>query len=335
MKSRVDPAAVLSGILAIILVALLAGGLATGAFGPGPGPAPSAGPSPTRAMHSPAPSPTRSATPATGAPTVSPGPSPGPTATAAPTPTATVAPTASPTRRPTPRPTPKPTPRPTASPTPAPTAAASRAVTHGSRSRPRVALTFDMGGRVGDAEAIVAWLVDHDVPATIFMTGAMAESTATDAGRDVLATVDASGGLLEIGNHTYSHPHLKTKTDAQVRDEIERAETALGRYCADDPHPYFRPPYGEYNARVLAAIGAAGYTRTVLWDDTTNDYDPVSAGGPTAAELAERIVGRARNGSIVLMHLGGYEDLEALPAIVDGLRARGLEPVSLRMLLGV
>ncbi len=191
-----------------------------------------------------------------------------------------------------------------------------------------------MGGRVGDAEAIVAWLVDHHVPATIFMTGALADSATTDAGRNVLAAVDASGGLLEIGNHTYSHPHLKTQTDAQIRDEIARAEAALGRHCADDPHPYFRPPYGEYNARVLATVGAAGYALTVLWEDTTNDYDPVSAGGPTASQLIERIVGRARNGSIVLMHLGGYEDLEALPAIVDGLRAKGLEPVSLRTLLG-
>ena len=44
-----------------------------------------------------------------------------------------------------------------------------------------MALTFDMGGRVGDALSIVGWLVDHRVPATIFMTGAMAENVNTDA----------------------------------------------------------------------------------------------------------------------------------------------------------
>ena len=49
-----------------------------------------------------------------------------------------------------------------------------------------IALTFDMGGRVGDALAIVDWLVDHDVHATIFMTGAMADNPNTDAGRQVL-----------------------------------------------------------------------------------------------------------------------------------------------------
>ena len=52
-----------------------------------------------------------------------------------------------------------------------------------------------MGGRVGDALAIVDWLVDHDVHATVFMTGAMAENQNTDAGRKVLA-VDAHPGLF-------------------------------------------------------------------------------------------------------------------------------------------
>ena len=50
------------------------------------------------------------------------------------------------------------------------------------------ALTLDMGGRVGDALAIVDWLVDHEVHATIFMTGAMADNPNTDAGRQVLAS---------------------------------------------------------------------------------------------------------------------------------------------------
>lgn len=277
----------------------------------------------------------------TATPTATPSPSPTPEPTATPTatprptlkPTATPKATARPTPTATPRPTPKPTPAPTAS--PAPTAAPSKAITHASRTHPWVAFTFDMGGRVGDAEAIVAWLVANGVPATIFMTGAMAENTATDAGRHVLAAVDASSGLLGIGNHTYSHPDLRTLTDAQIGDEIRRGAAALARYCADDPRPFFRPPYGYYNTRVLAAIGAADYRDTIMWDDTTDDWRAVKDGGPTADELTTRIVANAQNGSIILMHLGGYHDLAALPAILAGIRAKGLEPVSLGKLLGL
>ena len=268
-------------------------------------------------------------------PTMLPTVAPATTSAATPTPTPTASPkaTARPTPSPSPKPTAKPSPKPTASPTP--TAAPSKAIRHGSRTRPWVAFTFDMGGRVGDAEKIVTWLVAKRVPATIFMTGAMAESGATDAGRHVLAAVDGSGGLLGLGNHTYAHPDLRQLTDAQIGDEIRRAAAALARYCAHDPRPFFRPPYGYYDARVLAAIGAAGYRDTIMWDDTTDDWRAVKDGGPTADDLTDRIVKNATNGSIILMHLGGYEDLEALPAILDRIRAKGLEPVSLAQLLGL
>lgn len=313
--------------LALLLVTVTLAGAACGST-PSPAPTAVASATPTTLPTVAAATATPTAAPS---PTVTAAPTPTPGPTARPTPTAS--PTAAPTSTPAARPTPKPTPKPTAS--PAPTAAPSKALTHGSRTRPGVAFTFDMGGRVGDAEAIVAWLVANRVPATIFMTGAMAESTATDAGRHVLAVVDASDGLLGIGNHTYSHPDLRKLTDAQIHDEIGRAAAALAGYCADDPRPFFRPPYGYYTARVLAAIGAAGYRDTIMWDDTTDDWRAMKDGGPTADVLTDRIVTNAQNGSIILMHLGGYEDLEALPAILAGIRAKGLEPVSLATLLGL
>jgi peptidoglycan/xylan/chitin deacetylase (PgdA/CDA1 family) len=85
------------------------------------------------------------------------------------------------------------------------------------------------------------------------------------------------------------------------------------------------------NAAVLAAVGAAGYRRTVTWDVDTIDWRPIANDppGPTADQIVAKVLGNARNGSIVLMHLGGYETYEALPAIVAGLRDRGLALVTL------
>src|SRR6516225_4101153 len=129
------------------------------------------------------------APPGTAAPQASPaGSPPPPGSTPAPTrPGGAPTPQATPrtTPRPTVRPTPKPTARPTSTPSPS-----SRLLAHGSRSGREVALTYDMGGRVGDALAIVDWLVDHQVHASIFMTGAMADNVNTDAGRTVLAMVE-------------------------------------------------------------------------------------------------------------------------------------------------
>ncbi len=209
-------------------------------------------------------------------------------------------------------------------------------VRHGSRSSNDVALTFDMGGRVGDALAIVRWLVAHDVHATIFMTGAMADNRNTDAGREVLAIIDDHPDLLTLGNHSYSHPDFRTLTAAEMRSELRRTEAAIAPYCSQDPRPFFRPPYGGTSTSVLATVGAAGYRRTVLWDIDTIDWRPITNDppGPTEDAIVAKVLGKAQGGSIVLMHLGGYQTYEALPRIVAGLHEAGFDLVSLDGMLG-
>ena len=59
------------------------------------------------------------------------------------------------------------------------------------------------------------------------------------------------------------------------------------------------------------------------WDVDTIDWRPISDGGPTARSMTLKVVNNAKSGSIVLMHLGGYETLDALQGMIDGLRARG------------
>lgn len=193
-----------------------------------------------------------------------------------------------------------------------------------------------MGGRIGDALTIVKWLVDHDVHATIFMTGAMADNTNTDAGRQVLAIVDAHPGQLTLGNHSYTHRDFRNLSAPEIRDELRRTEAAIAPHCAQDPRPFFRPPNGGYDADVLAAVGAAGYRHTVTWDIDTIDWRPIKNDppGPTADQIVAKVVGNAQGGSIVLMHLGGYETFEALPRIVQGLEAAGYDLVSLNQMLG-
>jgi peptidoglycan/xylan/chitin deacetylase (PgdA/CDA1 family) len=258
---------------------------------------------------------------------------PTPKPTAAGTPTATPRPT--PVRTATPKPTPRPTAtlRPADSPTPSP---ASRLIRHGSRDVPRIALTFDMGGRVGDALKIMDWLVDRDIHATTFMTGAMADNKNTDAGRNVLASIDAHPALFTLGNHSYTHTDFRTLSRSQILSEMRRTEAAIAPYCSQDLRPYFRPPNGGYDSEVLAAVGAAGYSRTVTWDIDTIDWRPVANDppGPTADQIVAKVLGNAQNGSIVLMHLGGYHTYEALPRIVAGLLAAGYDLVTLGEMLG-
>jgi peptidoglycan/xylan/chitin deacetylase (PgdA/CDA1 family) len=204
-----------------------------------------------------------------------------------------------------------------------------------------VALTFDMGGRLDPALQIMDYLLANKVCATIFPTGAMSQTT---IGQQVLAIIRAHPDLFELGNHTMHHCDLVhgglgspttapcaggAPTAAFIRKELTDAAAILKAGTGQDPAPYWRPPYGSYDQAVLNAAASVGYTKTLLWDIDTIDWKPISDGGPTAQQIASKVVGGAVNGSVVLMHLGGYETLDAVKLMVPGLRHRGFTLTSI------
>ncbi|HEU5325294.1 MAG TPA: polysaccharide deacetylase family protein [Candidatus Limnocylindria bacterium] len=252
----------------------------------------------------------------------------------------------------TPRATPSPTPRATLPPTATGCTAGNRADTGAAetfRTIPdagaEVALTFDMGGRMDPAVDILEFLVEHEVCATIFATGAMSQ---TAQGQAALAIVRDHPELFEMGNHTMYHCDLVrggggspssqpcvggAPSADRIRQELTDAEAILRDATGQDPQPYWRPPYGSINDAVLGAAASVGYTKTFLWDIDSVDWKPISDGGPTAAQIASKVVGNAVNGSNVLFHLGGYETLDALELLVPALRDRGFVLTSLSDLL--
>jgi peptidoglycan/xylan/chitin deacetylase (PgdA/CDA1 family) len=225
------------------------------------------------------------------------------------------------------------TPQPSSAPTTAPSP--SLAVRNGSRTSTLVALTFDMGGRVDPAIDIMDLLIARNVKATIFMTGAIIDNTNTDAGRQVLGLIGTHRGLFELGNHSYTHRDFRTLTDEQIAVELEGMEQAVATHSTLDPRPLFRPPYGTYDARVLAAVGASGYSRTILWDIDSIDWKPEADGGPTTAQIVAKVRDNVRGGSIILFHLGGYNTLAALPGILDVLAQKGLQPATVSDVIGL
>jgi peptidoglycan/xylan/chitin deacetylase (PgdA/CDA1 family) len=234
-----------------------------------------------------------------------------------------------------PPPGPSATPRPSVSiaPSATPTPGTSSVVVdHGPRASNAVALTFDMGGRLDPALEIVGWLVEHDVQATVFPAGET--GTTTPIGRQVLELVAAHPGLFSMGNHSWDHPDFRDLDADAIEDQLVRTETAIDALVGRSTKPFFRPPFGGQDRETRDVAGRLGWAFTVLWDLDTVDWRPVSEGGPTADDLVARVLARAQGGSIVLLHLGGYHTLEALPRIVEGLRDRGLEPVTLDRLLG-
>ena len=219
-------------------------------------------------------------------------------------------------------------PAPTA--TPAPVGPATL-VSNGPRDSHQIALTFDMGGRLDPAVDIAQWLIDHEVHATLFPTGRA--GTTTDEGKQALLLAAQHPELFTFGNHSWSHPNFTTLKAPEMAEQLQSAEDAIVALTGWSTKPWFRPPFGAWTAQVRTAVGDAGWRYLVMWDVDTIDWRPESEGGPTASDIVAKVLSKGEGGSIVLMHLGGWHTLDALPGILDGLGAMGLQPVTLQEML--
>jgi peptidoglycan/xylan/chitin deacetylase (PgdA/CDA1 family) len=132
-----------------------------------------------------------------------------------------------------------------------------------------------------------------------------------------------------VGNHTESHPMMATLS---AHDQYEQLFEQNARIeLLDRPRPrLFRPPYGSFNATTFKLLHKLRLLM-VLWSTDTEDYRL-----PGVQTIVQNALAGAHPGAIILMHDGGgnrSQTIAALPAIVSGLRRRGLHPVTVPRLM--
>lgn len=184
--------------------------------------------------------------------------------------------------------------------------------------RPVVALTFDDGPTPAYTKPVLDLLEAEGVRATFFVTGQEL------AGHPELGRAILEGGH-ELGNHSWSHGRMIFRSAAWLTEEVESTDRVLRDVGVTGPIP-FRPPYGK---RLWGLHAVLGERPAVLWDVEPESFADI-ASDPEA--LAAHVVERAQPGSIVLLHAmyaSRQATRDALPAIVRGLRRKGLEPVPL------
>lgn len=233
-------------------------------------------------------------------------------------PTATqipVAPTSTP-----PPPPPPPTETPVPPPTPVPPLARgpARVISRGPASSRSVALTFDAGADRGYAEQILDTLKAKGVRAAFGLTGQWVERN-----QDLTLRIVNEGH--ELINHTYRHGSFTGNstssaplTQAQRWAELDRTEQLILSLTGKSTLPFFRPPYGDYDASVNQDIGTRGYGFSFMWTVDSRGWM-----GLPAAEIVKRCLQLAEPGAIYVFHVGSQSaDGPALAAIIDGLRAQ-------------
>jgi len=202
---------------------------------------------------------------------------------------------------------------------------------HGGAAR-KVALTFDDGPDPHYTPRILDALREAGVPATFFIIGVNGELNPELLRREV-----EEGH--EIGNHTFTHPNIATISSTQFQLELSATQrllaTAVGRHSL-----LFRPPYA-----VDAEPETIDQIRPIEWA-TAQGYlvvgmqiDPDDWQRPGVDEIVRRTVEEAERGegNMILLHdAGGDRDqtVEALPKIVEALRGRGFQFVTVSDLLG-
>ncbi|MDD5504444.1 MAG: polysaccharide deacetylase family protein [Candidatus Omnitrophica bacterium] len=192
--------------------------------------------------------------------------------------------------------------------------------------RRRVALTFDDGPNSEYSLQILDILKSHNsIKAAFFFPGKNVEREP-----DTALRVKQEGH--DIGNHSYSHPHLNRLSPADCAFEVERTEKVFKDLLGIKPR-FFRPPYGEYNLAIERFITAKGY-KLVLWDMKCYSMDWM---GYSARRIADVSTQKARDGSIILLHDGRNiqyrpcrrNTVKALGMIIEILEEKGFEIVPL------
>lgn len=192
-------------------------------------------------------------------------------------------------------------------------------VRRGGAERPWIALTLDAGAGAAPTPRILAALRERGITITFFLTGRWMR-----ANPDLVRQMVADGH--ELANHTVNHPDLTTLDDAAIRRELNETEAILHEIAPGaTTRPFFRPPYGAYNERVLRAALAEGYL-PIYW--TLDSLD--SVGEPKTPEfLVERVTGKLNQndlrGAIILAHCGSDATADALPEILDRFTVMGFE----------
>ncbi|MBO8125906.1 MAG: polysaccharide deacetylase family protein [Firmicutes bacterium] len=130
----------------------------------------------------------------------------------------------------------------------------------------------------------------------------------------------------EIGNHTYSHPHLNSLSREEIRHELERNHALIVEITGFTP-TLFRPPFGEYSNKVIEVAEAVGY-KTIQWSIDSLDWR-----NPSVDYIVNRVMSQVRPGSIILFHNNGVNTLAALKVLLPRLKADGFQIVPISQLI--
>ena len=184
-----------------------------------------------------------------------------------------------------------------------------------------VALTFDDGPHAVLTPQVLDILAGRGIRASFFVIG-----NRVVRALGLVARIAREGH--EIGNHTWSHPHMSQLSDHAILDEIDTTARAVEMATGFSP-VIMRPPYGEFDRRQSRMLRLARNLPTVLWS-----VDPQDWRRPGGWAISDHILANTNPGAVILSHDIVDDTVRNLPRVLDGLSAQGYRFVTISELLG-
>lgn len=196
------------------------------------------------------------------------------------------------------------------------------------RGSRQLALTFDDGPNDPHTLRLLEVLAKRDVHATFFLIGKYV-SERPDIAREIARAGHA------IGNHTFSHPLLIFKSEAEIRRQISDCQKAL-QDAVGERSNLFRPPFGGRRPAVLCIARDLGL-EPIMWNVTGYDWN-----APSAEAIEHKVTKQVRGGDVVLLHDGWHKQMGADRAqtvvatdrLIARYKAEGREFVTIPEMMG-
>lgn len=173
----------------------------------------------------------------------------------------------------------------------------------------QVAITFDAAWGADKTQGILDILAEFDVKATFFLVGFWVEDYP-----EMVKAIDDAG--CEIGTHSNTHPDMAKLDKSTMKSELETSISKI-KNITNKEIELFRAPFGSYNNDLLNTAESLNL-KTIQWDVDSLDWK-----GLSASQIANRVLPRVKNGSIILMHNNSDHVLDAVRLLLTKLKVQG------------
>ena len=167
----------------------------------------------------------------------------------------------------------------------------------------KVAISFDAAWGADKTAEIMTICEEYGVNATFFLVGFWVEDYP-----DTAKSIAERG--FEIGLHSSTHPDMCNLSQSQMEMELLKNQQIIQSVCGVEAK-LFRPPYGSYNNTLIDVCKQLDIT-AVQWSVDSLDWKGLSAG-----EIAGRVCGKSKEGSIVLFHNNSDNIIAGLKLVLE------------------